>query len=232
MYVNNNLEKMNINELKFNDKEQLNKMVNSFVNYIYYQMRKENKPLFGDINFDICGNRIIYNTEKKMLKKADIDNYIEVGNGTIYTESDLFSITIPYYDQKMENIMTYKKEIREMDSEILESYVIKTEDKELTDLLYENDFTFDEDNNEYYLELEKDLFSEDLINEMSTEFLNSEIYSYIRKKYIKGAIKDNNLFKIKEFAREKELLLMVYKKMIKKFLPKAKTKGLNVKNNK
>ena len=232
MYLNNNLKDVSINNVNLKNKDELNRQINAYVNYIHFKRRNDDKPLFGNINFDVCGNKIIYNTENKVLKKEDIGNYIEIGNGTIYTESDVFSITIPYYNQKMEEVMTYKKEIREMDSEILESYVIKTDDKELINLLYENDFMYDEDNNEYYLEINKDIYSDDLLNEMSLEFIHSEIYNYIRKKYIKGAIKDNSLFKIKEFAREKELLLMVYKKIIKKFLPKTKVKGLNIKNNK
>ena len=108
MYLNNNLEKISINNVNLENKDELNRLINAYVNYIHFKRRNDDKPLFGDINFNICGNRIIYNTEKKMLKKADIDNYIEVGNGTIYTESDLFSITIPYYNQKMEGLNRIK----------------------------------------------------------------------------------------------------------------------------
>lgn len=221
----------------FKDKEQLNKIIDFYLDNLY----KNKQYVPKKIHFKIFGNELLYHVEEEKLENKTSD-YIEVSKNGIYSESDVYSSKVCFREKNkyslqlnLKLIAEYIREVRELEGKLLSTDIIVTDDSETIKLLEEEnyikdvDHIYSEKDNAYYKEYEKEISGES-INGISDDFRSSKTYDHLSKTYDKVSYL-NSIGDLNEFLKKKLLLSMIYKKMNKKFLKRSKVKGLNRRNN-
>lgn len=219
----------------YKDRDKLNEMIDYYLDNLY-----KNKLLVPKkINFKIFNNELVYHVEEERLENKS-SNYIEVSKNGVYSESDVYSSRIDFFEKKtfsyqlnQKLVADYRREARELNGKILSTDIVFTEDSEVIKLLEEDNFIKDSEgiygeDIAYYKDYEKEISGE-IKNVISDDFRSSKTYDYLSKTYDKNTYLDS-IRKLDEFQNEKLLLCIIYKKMNKKFLKRSKIKGLNRRN--
>lgn len=223
------LESMDLSKDDYKDKENINKMIDFYIYYLYHA-KKGLKPI-SRVNFKLFNKDLTYYVEEEKLEKDDI-NYIEVSKNGLYTESDIYRSKAEF--RSLEDSIIYERFIRELDNKFLSTEVVSTDNKDVIKLLVSDGYVKDENNiydieNAYIKDCEKDITMGDF-NVVSNDFRSSKTFDYLSKTFNESSLY-SSLNELESFQKDKLLLSMIYKKMNKKFLKRSKIKGLKRREN-
>ena len=160
---------------------------------------------------------ITFDVKNRTLKKDDRENYIEIKDGKINTESKNYVSYVPFFNNDKESNyndpIIYTKEVSELNNEIIQVDKIKTNNKRLFNILEKDGF--EKINEEYIKEIKKGLDLKKISSIISEEFKKTKTYSFMKKNYEPSfSYSYSDLFEIEMFQKEKLLLTYLYKSLI------------------
>lgn len=221
------------NTLTLENKDELATKIENQIVTLKANMKEKNIPIFGEIKINVLGVPIIYDTEKRTIVSNNELGFVEISKTSTYTESKSYSCTTPFSDKNDEKKkIEYIKQFTEINGILFQNDIVKFSSKELNKLLLKDGFTEDEVGDGFYKIYQKDIEDGDILDNISSEFKKTKSYKYISETMNEENLTENTLSKLKEFDILKLVVLTTYKKMLKTFLRRSKTKGFYRKNKK
>lgn len=217
------------NTLTFENNDELaNKIENQIITF-KANMKEKNISIFGEIRINVLGIPMTYDTEKRTIVSNNELGFVEISKTSTYTESKSYLCITPFSDKNEEKKkIEYIKQFTEINGILYQNDIVKFASKELNKLLLKDGFTEDEDG--FYKIYQKDIEDGDILDNISSEFKKTKSYEYLSRTMNEESITENTLGKLKEFDILKLVVLTTYKKMLKTFLRRSKTKGFYRKN--
>ena len=208
-----NLDKTAIDALYEEDFSQIENFIKIYTKNILQKRRN----IEQSINLTFFQMPITFDVKNRTLKKDDRENYIEIKDGKINTESKNYVSYVPFFNNDKESNyndpIIYTKEVSELNNEIIQVDKIKTNNKELFNILEKDGF--EKINEEYIKEVKKGLDLKKISSIISEEFKKTKTYSFMKKNYEPSfSYSYSDLFEIEMFQKEKLLLTYLYKSLI------------------
>lgn len=208
-----NLDKTAIDALDEDDFSQIENFIKIFTKKILQKKRN----IENEIRFNFFQMPITFDANNRTLMKDDKDNYIEIKDNKMYTESKNYVSYVPFFNNDRESNFNdpiiYTKEVSELNNEIIQVDKIKTNNKELFKILEKDGF--EKIDEEYIKEVKKGLDLKKIESIISEEFKKTKTYSFMKKNYEPSfSYSYSDLFNIEMFQKEKLLLGYLYKSII------------------